>query len=379
MKVLHTADVHIGKRVCGMPMKDEQLHVIEQLVAIAKDEDVDCIIIAGDVFDRSIPSRDALELCERLFLDLCALEVPVFVIPGNHDAPQQLSFCSGLMQSSGLHIAKAYHGQIEYFDLAKDQTKLRVHLLPFVRPTDVRMAHPELADQISTHNDAVRVALSHDEILDGACNLLVAHQFVVSGSAHPETCDSEIISLGGTDSIEAELFDAYDYVALGHLHGPQHVHRETIRYSGSPLKYSFSEVHHEKSVTILDFGQADVRISTRKMLPLHDMREITASYSDLLQGIDTKDPLDYLRVRLMDTSLPDAMAKLRNIYPNIMRLDWETAPDLADSPSAHGERARKSSPVDLFAAFYESQTGNALTDDERDIVKLCLEDLEGHR
>lgn len=362
-----------------MPMKDEQLHVIEQLVAIAKDEDVDCIIIAGDVFDRSIPSRDALELCERLFLDLCALEVPVFVIPGNHDAPQQLSFCSRLMQSSGLHIAKAYHGQIEYFDLAKDQTKLRVHLLPFVRPTDVRMAHPELADQISTHNDAVRVALSHDEILDGACNLLVAHQFVVSGSAHPETCDSEIISLGGTDSIEAELFDAYDYVALGHLHGPQHVHRETIRYSGSPLKYSFSEVNHEKSVTILDFGQADVRISTRKMLPLHDMREITASYSDLLQGIDTKDPLDYMRVRLMDTSLPDAMAKLRNIYPNIMRLDWETAPDLADSPSAHGKRARKSSPVDLFAAFYESQTGNALTDDERDIVKLCLEDLEGHR
>ena len=362
-----------------MPMKDEQLHVFEQLVAIAKDEDVDCIVIAGDVFDRSIPSREALELCERLFLDLCALEVPVFVIPGNHDSPQQLSFCSGLLQSSGLHIAKAYHGRVEFFDLAKEETRLRVHLLPFVRPTDVRMAHPEVADQIITHNDAIRVALSQDEILDGTCNLLVAHQFVVSGNAHPETCESEIISLGGTDSVDAELFDAYDYVALGHLHGPQHVHRKTIRYSGSPLKYSFSEIHHEKSATILEIEKTDVKISTRKLHPLHEMREITASYDELVQGIDTDDALDYMRVRLMDASLPDAMAKLRKIFPNILRLDWEAASGLSHSSPEHSERNRKSSPVDLFAAFYESQTGNALTDDERDIVELCLEDLEGRR
>lgn len=377
LKLLHTADLHIGKRVNGLSMIDEQKNFIEQLCALLQAEHFDGVIIAGDVFDRAIPSRDALETCELLFSSVCTLGVPIFAIPGNHDSPQQLSFCSRLLENSGLHIAKAYDGHIDRFVLSDAPTRVCIHLLPFVRPTDVRMSHPEEADAIASHHDAVAIALSHSEPMPDACNILVAHQFVTAAGENPETCDSEIVSVGGTDNVDASLFASFDYVALGHLHGSQHIHRDTIRYSGSPLKYSFSETHHQKSVTVLEIENKNIELSTRELAPLHDMREISASYQELVDGMDKGSKLDYMRVTLSDKSLPDAMAKLRDIYPNILRLDWQDH----ISPVSHktGDLATNSTktPLELFADFYELQTGSALTQSERDIVQACIGEMRG--
>lgn len=371
---MHVADLHIGKRVNGLSMIEEQVHAIGQLIAIARDEEVDAVLIAGDVFDRPIPSRDALETCEALFSGLCAAGVEVFAIPGNHDSPQQLSFCSALLSSSGLHIAKAFGGDIDRFELARDGERVCIHLLPFVRPTDVRMALPDVAGDITSHDDAVRAALAVDEIDDDAVNVLVAHQFVVAGTESPTTCDSEIVNVGGTDSVDVSAFDAYDYVALGHLHGAQHVGRPQVRYSGSPLKYSFSEVRHEKSATIISIEDGRVEIGARLLEPLHDMREIRASYEELLGGVDEGNPSDYMRVTLTDRSLPDAMAKLRAIYPNILRLDWEQL--IMPHSQAHERVAgmEQTSPLELFSTFYEQQAGVELTDEERAIVEACIEE-----
>lgn len=375
MKLLHIADLHIGKRVNGLSMIEEQAHVIEQVDAIVREEGIDAVLIAGDVFDRPIPSREALETCERLFSRLVEAGVEVFAVPGNHDSPQQLAFCSALLASSGLHIAKAFDGHIDRFALERDGERVCIHLLPFVRPTDVRMALPDAADSISSHDGAVRAALATDELDEDAVNILVAHQFVTASGSEPDTCDSEVVNVGGTDNVDVTAFDAYDYVALGHLHGPQHVGRPQVRYGGSPLKYSFSEVNHEKGVTIVSIEDGRVEIGVRVLVPLHDMRELRASYEELCAGVDGGNPLDYMRITLTDRSLPDAMAKLRALYPNILRLDWERL----DVPQSHAhERAdgvEKASPLELFATFYEQQAGVELTDDERGIVAACIEEV----
>lgn len=373
MKLLHIADLHLGKRVNGMSMIAEQLHVIGQLHDIAREEGVAGVLIAGDVFDRPIPSREALEACELLFSGFIDKGIPVFAIPGNHDSPQQLAFCSSLLSSSGLHIAKAFDGSVDHFDIEADSQHVRIHLLPFVRPTDVRMALPERAQDIKSHDDAVRVALEQVQLDPSAPNILVAHQFVTSGGTAPGTCDSEILSIGGSDNVDVAVFDAFDYVALGHLHGAQRIGRDSVRYSGSPLKYSFSEVNHKKGATIVEIADGEITHFARSIVPIHDMRELTASFAELESGIDEGNHLDYLRITLADKSLPDAMAKLRLIYPNILRLDWERHAS-TESSIAGARRVESTSPVELFEAFYELQTGEELTESERGLVEQCAEE-----
>lgn len=373
MKLLHIADLHIGKRVNGMSMIPEQEHAIGQLAALAVDQGVAAVLIAGDVFDRTVPSREALETCERLFKAFYDEQIPLFVIPGNHDAPQQLAFCSELMGRSGLHVAKAFDGQVESHELQSGDERVRIHLLPFVRPTDVRMALPELASDIATHEDAVRAALSTASLDASAANVLIAHQFVSSGARAPETCDSETMNVGGADNVDVSAFDAFDYVALGHLHGAQQVGRPSVRYAGSPIKYSFSEVGHEKGATIVDITGRDVSVEHHELSPVHDMREIRASYEQLKAGVDTGDHLDYMRVTLTDASLLDAMAKLRVLYPNILRLDWEQ-PDEQLPSSAHGvELPESASPLELFESYYDEQVGEPLSSDQLALLSSSIE------
>ena len=373
MKLLHIADLHIGKRVGGLSMIEEQKNVIAQLEALAKTEDIEAVLIAGDVFDRPVPSHEALETCESLFSAFCENGIDVFVIPGNHDSSQQLAFCSHLLAPSGLHIAKAFDGHIETHTLDDGKDRVCIHLLPFIRPTDVRMALAEKADEISTHEDAVSAALSQDKIDEAAFNILVAHQFVTSGDERPETSDSEIMSVGGSDNVDASLFDAYDYVALGHLHRAQHIGRPHIRYAGSPLKYSFSETQHEKSATLLEISAGSLEVKTHPLKPLHDMREIKASYEELRQGIDTKSNEDYMRVTLTDSSLADAMAKLRAIYPNILRLDWEGFAEPVQHEAQGSGRTENVSPIELFEEYYEKQTSSKLDQTELRAVKASFD------
>ena len=381
VKLLHIGDLHIGKRVHERSMIDEQRYVFAQLISLAKDKAVDGVLVAGDVFDKTTPSREALELSEELFAGFLASGIPVFVIPGNHDSAQQVSYCSSITAFAGLHVAKAFSGPLERVRLEDAFGPVDIHLLPFVRPTDVRMAYPARADEVKSHDDAVRIALEEDAAaapLDSdARHVLVAHQFVVNGGVLPETCESETPSVGGIDAVQVSDFAAFDYVALGHLHGRQSVGRPEVRYCGSPVKYSFSEARQTKCATLVELGASDdlraVSIEEFPLRPLHEMREIEGSFEEVMASSIEEDCEDYLRIRLTDRSVYDAFNRLRAVFPNLLRLDWAEFDSADGSSKAQSslEAAKAKDPLELFEEFLEEQRGTGLDDGE----KACLVEI----
>ncbi|MDO4182878.1 MAG: exonuclease SbcCD subunit D [Coriobacteriia bacterium] len=367
MRFLHTGDLHIGKRLAERSLLDDQRFVFQQMLDIAREQAVDAVLIAGDVFDKTAPGREALELSEWLLAGFVAQRLPVFVVPGNHDSAQLVSYCSTVLEASGLHVAKAYAGEVTHVRLKDAEGPVDVHLLPFVRPTDVRMAHPEDAEDIRTHDDAVRVALAHAAVDPAVRNVLVAHQFVVNGDQLPETCQSETVSVGGIDSVQMGNFAAFDYVALGHLHGRQQVGRPQVRYSGSPVKYSFSECSQVKSVCVVDVGVDGVTVQEVPLRPLREMREVSGSFEDLIAGSDTGDHDDYVRVRLTDRSVYDAFNRLRSVYPNLLKLDWADLENATVLAAASLADMKAKSPAELFGDFFLQQAGKELSAEEREL------------
>ncbi len=381
MKFLHVADLHIGKRVHERLMLDEQEHAFDQLIHIAEDEGVDAVLVAGDVFDRTNPIPKALELSERFFAAFVQCRIPVFVIPGNHDNAQQVAYFSTITAASGLHVARPFRGEIESFTLTDDTGPLQIHLLPFVRPIDVRAAFPQRADEIKTHHDAVRVALEEHSLEQGIRHVLVAHQFVTASGVDPERSDSETkSSVGGLDNVGACLFDAFDYVALGHLHGPQRIGRDTCRYAGSPLAYSFSEIKQNKAACIVELG-APGRVEIRQipLTPLRAMREVTLSLEEVEVGKDTGNHQDYLHVILTDQSAYDAFNRVKAVYPNLLQLSWEEADIAASSATMTLSDMKTKTCFELFEDFFQEQTGEALTDEERAVVQRISREEEGMR
>ncbi len=342
MRFLHVADLHIGKRVHERLMLDEQEHAFDQLISIAEDQRIDAVLVAGDVFDRPNPSSVALELSERFLASFVRRSIPVFVIPGNHD-------------SNG---------------------PVCVHLLPFVRPLDVRAAFPQREAEIKTHHDAVRVALEEHPLEQGIRHVLVAHQFVTAMGIDPERCESETMSsLGGLDNVDASLFDAFDYVALGHLHGPQRVGRDAVRYAGSPVRYSFSEISQKKAACIVDLdGQGNVTVTQIPLTPLHAMREITCSLEDLEAGKDTGDHQDYMHVTLTDRSAYDAFNRVKAVYPRLLLLSWQEAEIAASSGKMTLSEMKQKSCFELFSDFFMEQTGQGLTDEQCAIMQDIVRD-----
>ena len=361
MRFLHIGDLHIGKKHGEHRWIDEQRHAFAQLIDIAGREEVDAVLVAGDVFDRTQPPREALEMCEELYTGFLECGAKVFVVPGNHDSAQQVAFCSKITEAAGLYVAKAYSGEIQAHRLEKGGETAFIHLLPFVRPTDVRMALPERAGEVGSHDDAVRIALEEHALDRSAVNVLVAHQFVTDGGDGPQTCDSESISVGGIDNVLASNFDAFDYVALGHLHGPQHVRRPEVRYCGSPVRYSFSEAGQRKVALIVDIAGGAVSTREVELEPIHRMREITMSYEELRAGADSGDHEDYMHVTLTDSSLYDAGNKVRELYPNLLKLDWAQAAEAGERSGLELGQLKELTLSGLFAEFYESQTGAALS------------------
>jgi len=372
MRFLHLGDLHIGKRVNEKSMLEDQIHILKQLVQIATENQVSAVLIAGDVFDKSVPSTEALDVCEAFLADVAKQGIPLYVIAGNHDSAERLSFGSTFMAEKGVHIAKAYRGSIPVFEIKDEAGTVYIHLLPFVKPTHVRMAYPDQTAEVVSHNDAVRIALEHHSLDTSKRNILVAHQFVVDGEHSPDTCESETISVGGIDSVQAALFDGFDYVALGHLHGAQHVRRPQVRYCGTPLKYSFSESKQVKTATIVDIdATGEVDISTRPLTPLHDMRELKASWNEIKNGCDAKDHDDYLHITLTDNSLYDAAARLRSIYKNLLRVDF-AAMVAKTYAGVSGDAEMNKSPQELFVDFYQMQTGNVLTESQRALIAQII-------
>lgn len=374
MKFLHLADLHLGKRVNGFSMLEDQAHILRQILAILDDEQPDGVLIAGDVYDKSVPSVEAVELLDGFLTELRARGVPVLLISGNHDSPERLAFGGRVMDSCGIHISPVYDGALAPVTLQDAFGPVHVWLLPFVKPAHVRRWFPD-AD-IESYTDAVAEAVAHMDIDTAARNVLVTHQFVTGGTRS----GSEELSVGGTDNVDSSVFAPFDYVALGHLHGAQHIGRETIRYAGSPLKYSFSEARQHKSVTVVTLGEkGDVQVRTVALTPLRELREIRGSYDELTARSfyeHTTYRSDYLHLILTDEQdVFDAMSRLRTIYPYLMTLDYDNARTRAAGGMSVPAETERRTPLELFEALYTRQNHRPMSEVQRAYIAQLMEQI----
>lgn len=372
MKIMHTSDLHLGKRIHEMPLGDDQRRMLDELVRIAEEQGPDALVIAGDVFDRAVPSEEAVTMFGE-FLTRVSEAVPdVFVIAGNHDSGARLGYCGGLLENSGVHIAGEFEGEMGRYSLADDDGMVDFWLLPFFRVSEVRA----VADvPIDTYTDAMGWLLEHSGMDPSRRNVLVAHQFF-TGANRPILSESEdqVPDVGGLAYIPVGLLDGFDYVALGHLHLPQSVGRDAVRYSGSPLKYSASEARTEKSVTIVDLGpKGETEISTVPLTPLHDVRVLTGTMRDIVDAAPREGPdrEDYVYVRLKDR--PASVDELRKAYPNVLEITLEVPKGAGEVSEVTRETIASESMEDLFARFYREMTGTELDDYQRGLLASCAQ------
>lgn len=379
MKLLHLSDLHLGKRVNEFSMLEDQQYILKQILNIIEEEQPDAVLMAGDIYDKSVPSAEAVQLFDEFLYRLSEGDRQVFVISGNHDSPERLAFGGRLMDRSGIHIAPVYHGHVEPFVLQDASGTVNLYLLPFVKPAQVRKYFPD--QEIVSYTDAVRAALEEMGPDPDQRNVLVTHQFVTGASRS----DSEEISVGGADNVDASVFDAFDYTALGHIHGPQNAGGERIRYCGTPLKYSFSEAGHQKSVTVAALGEkekggekAALSLQTIPLKPLRDLREIRGTYLELTAKSYYEDMNreDYLHVTLTDEEdVPDAVGKLRIIYPNLMKLDYDNRRTRAGAAPVGGTDLEQKSPAELFAEFYERQNNGPMSEEQLAFAEGLIEKI----
>lgn len=384
MKLLHLADLHIGKRVYEYSMLEEQKHVLKQAFRMVKEHGADAVLIAGDVYDKSIPTVEGVKLFDTFLTALKEKQVPVFIISGNHDSAERLSFGRHLFENAEIYLSGTYEEEILKKTLTDEYGAVDIYLLPFLKPQQIDVAEGEEKPQ--DYTEAIRFVLNKLNINKNNRNVLLAHQFVGGGNTDPERTDSETRSVGGVDMVDYHVFEDFDYVALGHLHGAQHVGRETVRYSGSPVKYSFSEARQVKSATLITLGKKeegaapDTFISIEKIpfTPLHDMREIKGTLkqitaSEVLAECDCR---DYVHITLTDDEeIYDVFGKLRAVYPNLMALDFDNARTRAEGAvTLTGEVMKEKSVPELFGEFFRQQTGNTLTPMQEQILKDIMED-----
>ena len=371
MKFVHLSDLHLGKRVNEFSMLEDQRYILRRILQILEQERPEAVMIAGDIYDKPIPPAEAVTMFDDFLVRLAHMSLQVFVISGNHDSAERIAFGGRLMDASGIHMAPVYGGETEPFVMRDGYGEIRIHMLPFIKPADVRHAFP--GDEAGSYTEALRTAVSHMKVDVTVRNILIAHQFV-TGAARSE---SEDVSVGGMDNVDASVFDMFDYTALGHIHGPQHIGRETVRYCGTPLKYSFSEKDHRKSVTVVNLEEkGNTEVRTVPLEPMHDMREIRGTYNELMlkanyEGTATD---DYLHVILTDEDdVPDALMRMRVIYPNIMKLDYDNTRTRNSDLAAVQEQVERKSEAELFEEFFEKQNGRPMNDEQRALSGRLLE------
>ena len=373
MKLIHLSDLHLGKRVNDFSMIEDQKYILSQILSIIDSEQPDAVLIAGDVYDRSVPSAEAVELLDDFLCSLSARKLQTFLSSGNHDSPERLAFGGRLMTESGIHISPVYDGNIRPCKLEDAYGAVSIWMLPFVKPSHVRRFFPE--EPIESYTDALRVALENMDIRSGERNVLLTHQFVTGA----RTCDSEEISVGGSDNVDVSVFEGFTYVALGHIHGPQNILPDKVRYCGTPLKYSFSEAGHKKSVTVVELGEAGVdAIRTIPLVPLRDMRLLRGTYHELTDrknyaGTATE---DYLLITLTDEEdVPEAMGRLRTIYPNLMKLEYDNTRTRHHGQIPGAVEIQKKSPLDLFGELYVLQNGQPVSQVQQSFLRTLIESI----
>ncbi len=376
MKLIHLSDLHLGKRVNDFPMLEDQAYILDRVLEIAGEEQPDAVLIAGDVYDKTVPSAEAVALLDDFLVKLADRSLPVLLISGNHDSPERLAFANRLMEGRGVYIAPVYHGEVSPVTLEDDRGPVDFWLLPFLKPAHIRRFFPE--EGVESFTDAMACAIRHMPLDPARRNVLVTHQFV-TGAAR---CESEEVSVGGADNVDASVFAPFDYVALGHLHGPQNVGGERIRYCGTPLKYSFSEAGHQKSVTIVELGEkGSLEVRAVPLLPQRDMVELLGSFAQLkspeFYGQVDRDA--YVRVILTDENdIYDAMGQLRPVYPNLMALDYDNLRTRSGAVVLE-EADVKRDPLELFADFYQQQNHQPMSEEQRRYLTELLETIQEER
>lgn len=373
MKIMHLSDLHIGKKVNEYSMLQDQIYILKEILRIIDNEKVETVIIAGDVYDRSLPPNEALELFDEFLYQLSSRNVNVFVISGNHDSPERISYGGRMMTENKIFLSPVYDGNVKPISLNDEYGKVNFYMLPFVRPADIRRYFPD--ENIENYTDAVKVAIDNMNVDFSERNILVTHQFVTGA----ELSESEDIIVGGTDNVSGEVFDGFDYVALGHIHREQTVGKDNIRYCGTPLKYSFSEAKHIKSVTILDFkDKENIEYSKIPLTPLRDMREIRGTYDELTlkSNYENTNVDDYLHITLTDEEdIPDAIGKLRSIYPNIMKLDYDNLRTRGSGIVDAIENIESKSPFELFADLFKQQNNQDMSEEQEEIMRNLIDKI----
>ena len=375
MKFVHLGDLHIGKRVNDFLMLNDQEYVLEQIIDIIGKEKIDGVLIAGDVYDKQVPSLEAINLFDDFLTRIANMDVKVFIISGNHDSAERLSFAGRLIEKSGVYIAPMYEGNVIKHTVKDEYGDIDIYMLPYVKPVHVKKYYPDR--EIDSYNDALKCVMESVDIDEKKRNIIVAHQFVTGATV----CDSEELSIGGLENVDASIFDKFDYVALGHIHGAQKVQRDTLRYSGTPLKYSFSEINHKKSVTIVDIkdkkdNEVDICIELKELKPLHDMRKLKGGYDEitLKENYINTDTRDYMHIILTDEEdIPDAIGKLRAIYPNIMKLEYDNARTRSNNKLDIVNRIEEKTPLDLFKELYELQNNQEVSDEQEQYLRDIFE------
>ena len=373
MKFLHLSDLHIGKRMNEFSLLEDQEYILTKMINIVDEEVPDAVLICGDIYDKSVPSAESVALFDDFLVSLAKRNLKIFVISGNHDSPERIAFGAKLMTASGVYLSPVYNKNIAPIVLADQYGELNIYMLPFIKPTHVRAYFPE--ETIVSYTDAVQIAIDYLNVDTSKRNILLTHQFI-TGSQRSE---SEDISVGGSDNVSAYIFDVFDYVALGHIHKTQSVGRETIRYCGTPLKYSISEANDQKSVTIVEVNaKGNIVIRTVDLIPKRDMFEIKGSYMELTAKCyyDGLNLDDYYHITLTDEDdVLDAMSKLRVIYKNIMKLDYDNKRTRSNSIVSGTSDVEKKSPLTLISEFYKLQNNQQITDAQESFLTNLIEKI----
>lgn len=376
MKFIHLSDLHLGKRVNEFSMIEDQEYILTKIINVIDEEEPDGVLIAGDVYDRTIPSEDAMKLWDNFLIKLAKRKVPVYAISGNHDSAVRFADHSKLVETTGIHLAPVFNGEVEMVSVEDKDGKVNIYMLPFVKPVVVRQFFPE--EEIKDYTDACRVVVEHMNVNEKERNILIAHQFV-TGAAR---CESEEVVVGGLDNVDVSVFDVFDYVALGHIHGKQSIGRETVRYCGTPLKYSFSEKDHQKSVSVVEIGKkGEVVIREIPLVPKHDLREIKGTYEELTckKNYDGTPVDDYIHAVLTDEDdIPDAMGKLQIIYPNLMKLSYDNKRTRENRKIEDIQDIEKKSELELFEEFYEMQNNQEMSEEQRAFASDLIQSIWGY-
>lgn len=375
MKFLHISDLHLGKRLNAFSMLEDQAHILTQILKIMDDERPDGVLIAGDIYDKSAPSAEAVALFDDFLAQLAARDVSVFVISGNHDSPERVAYGAQLVRRSRVYLSPVYDGRVAPVTLEDAYGPVDVFLLPFVKPMHVRRYFPDAA--IESYTDAIACAVAHMPVDPTRRNVLVTHQFVTGA----ERCESEELSVGGSDNVDAAVFAPFDYVALGHIHGPQNVGSARVRYCGTPLKYSFSEARQQKSVTVAELAEkGELTVRTVALHPLHDLIELRGTFQEVTaHRLDPSPERDaYVHVTLTDEDdIPEAIGKLRALYTNLMKLDYDNSRTRGSAEILGAAEVERRSPLELFSDFYEQQNNRPLSDAQRAYLTKLIDEIWG--